>query len=96
MPPSYTKTLQVNNYDELRDALPSSGVFDMLDCAVEIWCPELAEAREVERMTNLIESMVNVVDVRVGSTASDMANVHYTVKVTEVQNPTKRRYTRER
>jgi len=40
--------------------------------------------------------MGNVVDVRVGSTASDMANIHYTVKVTEVQNPTKRRYTRER
>lgn len=95
MPSAYTTTLKVDNYDELRDKLPGSGIFDMMDCSVEIWCPELAEAAEVERMTKLIESMVNVVDVRVGSTAQDMTNVHYTVKVTEVQNPMKR-FTRER
>lgn len=95
MAQEFTATLEVSNYDELREKLPQSGIFDMLDCAVEIQCPELSEALEVERMTRLIESMVNVVDVRVGSTIEDMANIHYTVKVTEVQNPTKR-FTRER
>lgn len=95
MPIAYSRTIEVSNYDELRDTLPTSGIFDMMDCAVEIWCPELSETEEVAKMTRLIESMVNVVDVRVGSTIEDMANVHYTIKVTEVQNPMKR-FSRER
>lgn len=93
MPPTpYIKKLQVSDYDELRDTLPSSGIFDMMDCTIEIQCPELAEAAEIERMTRLIESMVNVTDVRVSSTPEDMANIFYTVTVTEVPNPTHKRF----
>lgn len=91
----YSKTLKVQGYEELRDTLASSGIFDMMDCSLEINCPELAQTAEIERMTKLVESMVNVVDVRVTSTAEDMANSHYMVKVTEVQNPMKR-FTKER
>lgn len=91
----YSKTLKVQGYEDLRDNLATSGIFDMMDCTLEINCPELAETSEIEKMTRLVESMVNVVDVRVGSTAEDMANSHYMVRVTEVQNPTKR-FTKER
>ena len=78
-----TKTLNVKDYDELRDVLPTSGVFDMLDCALEIWCPEAAQAAEIERMTKLVESMVHVTDVRVGSSIENLSSDSYVIKVTE-------------
>jgi hypothetical protein len=81
-----TRTLNVRDYHDLRDNLPTSGVFDMLDCNVEIWCPELSETGEVERMVNVIESMINILDVKVGSTIQDIANDNdlYRVVLTEV------------
>lgn len=83
-----TRTLHVKDYEDFRDSLPTSGVFDMTDCAVEIWCPELAEAVEVERMVHLIESMLHVTDVRVTSSIEDMLSDEYRVVVT--QEPSKR------
>jgi hypothetical protein len=59
------KVLTVFGADELRDALPSSGVFDMLDCEVELLCPPTAPTSEIEKMVKIIESMINVTDVRV-------------------------------
>jgi hypothetical protein len=81
-----TRTMSVKNYEDFLDSLPTSGVFDMTDCTVEIWCPELAEAAELERMVRLIESMVHVTDVRVGSKIEDMAADDYTVVVTQAQS----------
>lgn len=78
-----TRTLHVKDYEDFRDSLPTSGVFDMTDCAVEIWCPELAEAEELQRMVVLIESMVHVTDVKVGSSLSDMISDEYRVVVTQ-------------
>jgi hypothetical protein len=63
--PNHTKTLTVFGSDDLRDALPQSGVFDMLDCEVELLCPPTAPTSEIEKMVNIIESMINVTDVRV-------------------------------
>lgn len=77
------RTLSVKNYDDFLDSLPTSGVFDMTDCTVEIWCPELAEVQELERMVRLIESMVHVTDVRIGSDIEDMASDEYRVVVTQ-------------
>jgi hypothetical protein len=59
------RILTVTGSDELRDILPQSGVFDMLDCDVELLCPPNAMTSEIERMVNVIESMINVTDVRV-------------------------------
>ena len=78
-----TKTLKIKDYDELRDVLPTSGVFDMLDCALEIWCPESAQTIEIERMTKLVESMVHVTDVRVGSAVENLASDQYLIKIIE-------------
>ena len=91
----YTKTLKVSNYDELRDKMAHSGVFDMQDCAVEIWCPEKSETTEIERMTNLIESMVHVIDVKVGSGIENLAEDYYTVIFTD-SPPKNKSFTRER
>jgi hypothetical protein len=59
------KILTVSSSDELRDALPESGIFDMLDCQVELLCPPTAATSEIEKMVTIIESMINVTDVRV-------------------------------
>lgn len=75
--------MHVKDYEEFRDSLPTSGVFEMTDCAVEICCPELAEVAEVERMVTLIESMLHVTDVRVSSSIEDFISDEYRVIVTE-------------
>mgnify|MGYP006920574896 FL=1 len=58
-------------------------MFDMDDCAVEIWCPEMAEVSEVERMVFLLESMVNIVDIKIGSRVEDLLSDQYQVVLTE-------------
>lgn len=78
-----TRILSVKNYDEFLETLPTSGVFEMTDCTVEIWCPELAEVEELGRMVRLIESMVHVTDVRIGSTIENMDDDEYRVVVTQ-------------
>jgi hypothetical protein len=87
-------TLRVKTYDDFRDSLPTSGVFDMTDCNVEIWCPEIAQVEEVERMVNLIESMVHVKDVKIGSTIEDLISDDYRVVITEVPNDIRKKYAR--
>lgn len=90
------KKLSVKNYDDFRDILSSTGVFDMTDCAIEIWCPELAEAPEVEKMVKLLESMVHVTDVRVGSHIEDMTADQYLVVIKEEKFINPRKKTREK
>jgi hypothetical protein len=90
------KKLSVKNYDDFRDLLSSSGIFEMTDCAIEIWCPERSEALEVEKMVKLLESMVHVTDVRVGSRIEDMTADDYLVVVREEKFTSPRRKTREK
>ena len=89
-----TRTINVNTYDELRDSISSSGMFDMDDCAVEIWCPEISEVSEIQKMVTLIESMVHVNDVRVGSRVEDFISDEYQIVVTEDNKLTKNRFSR--
>lgn len=89
------KTLTVKDYDDFRDKLPTTGLFEMLDCRVEFWCPINSEANEVERMVNLLESMVHVTDVKIGSRIEDFSVDQYQVVITESDSPTKK-FRRER
>lgn len=79
-----TKILEVRSADEFRDLLPSSGVFDMLDCDVELICPPTAQTSEIEKMVTLIESMINVVDVRVVGVPRSEAEQTYLITITNV------------
>lgn len=93
----YMKSLQVNDYNELRDKLPSSGIFDMMDCSIEIWCPEDSDVSEVQKMVRLVESMVNVTDVQIGSRIEDMVDNLYVLKFIETSIKTIRnRFNKER
>lgn len=79
-----TRILKPVNADDFRDKLPGSGVFEMMDCEVEIYCPELAEAEDVQKMVNTIESMINVVDIRITSTPETLHSPTYQVIIKEV------------
>lgn len=78
------KTIEAKDYDDLRDKLPYSGLFDMLDCTLEIYCPELATTEEIQRMVNTVESMIHVVDVRVSATPETSVLENYRIEITEI------------
>ena len=69
---------------DLRDKLPTSGVFDMVDCAVEIYCPENSTTEDIQKMVATIENMINVVDVRVSATPEKATETTYEILITEV------------
>lgn len=85
--------LKVKSYDDLRDSLATSGLFEMTDCVVEIRCPLESDVEEVKRMTTLIESMVHVTDVQVASTYEDLSSSDYTITLTEDNQKFKRKFT---
>lgn len=78
------RVLTVSGSNELRDILPESGVFDMLDCEVELLCPPTAATSEIEKMVAVIESMINVTDVRVTGTPRSEDEQSYIVKISNV------------
>lgn len=87
MPTNSTPTrhvLRVFNADELREGLPTSGVFGMLDCEVEVGCPINATTEDIERMVLVIESMINVTDVRISGVPQADDDHTYSVTITDV------------
>ena len=91
-----SRTIKAKNYDDFRDSIPNSGVFEMTDCEVEVWCPEHGETEEIGRIVSLIESMVHVTDVRIGSTIENLTSDDYRVVITEVSDGIKNRFKREK
>ena len=89
-----TRTVKATSDDDLRDSLSTSGIFDMTDCSVEIWCPEASEVQEVQRMVTLIESMVHVTDVKIGSAIEDLTSDDYRVLFIEDSDKLKKKYIR--
>jgi hypothetical protein len=85
-------TITALDYTDLLGKLSSSGLFEMTDCNVEIWCPEKSDTGEIEKMVHLIESMVHVLDVKVGSSIEDLASDSYRVILKEP--PAKTRFTK--
>ena len=78
------RTIIVEGSSQLRDALPGSGVFDMLDCEVELLCPPTAATSEIEKMVKIIESMINVTDIRVTGTPRSEDETNYMVTISNV------------
>lgn len=79
-----SRTLEVYSADEFREKLPTSGVFEMLDCEVELVCPPTAQTSEIEKIVTLIESMINVVDVRVVGVPRSESDETYLITITNV------------
>ena len=78
------KVIVVDGSDELRDALPLRGIFDMLDCEVELLCPPTAATSEIEKMVKIIESMINVTDVRVTGIPRSEDEKNYMITISNV------------
>lgn len=82
--PTKTVNLRVDSFDELRDSLHHSGLFDMTDCVVEITCNMEHPVSEVQKMLDFIRTTINIVDSSV-ITASDSDD--YQVNLREVDPP---------
>lgn len=83
--PKPVRTLIVDDYEDFRDRIATSGVFEMMDCTVQVWCPEESDVDQVGRMIRLVESMVNVTDVQIGSRVEDLTTSTYSVVLTQVE-----------
>lgn len=57
--------LEVSSYEELRDQLPHTTVFDMVDCAVQIYSPYQAPVDDLHKITAFLESVINVTDLKI-------------------------------
>ena len=77
-------TLRVDNFEELRDSLHQTGLFDMADCIVEISCNLESSVNEVEKMFSFIKTTINVVDWTV-ITDNELEN--YKIQLREVDPP---------
>jgi hypothetical protein len=81
-----TKTInmQVESSDQLRDSLHQSGIFEMVDCIVEVSCPMDRPVDEVVRMVEIIKSSINVVE---HTFIPDNELEEYNVRISEVPPP---------
>lgn len=61
--------LLVSNIDDFRDGLPSSGVFDLMDCNVVVETNLHVSIEEMERYLTILKSCLNVVDIEFTSRA---------------------------
>lgn len=57
--------LIVQSSEEFRDSLPQTGLFEMFDCSVLIEASEFTPISEIEAISTLIHSAINVVDFKV-------------------------------
>ena len=89
-----TRTMEVKSYEDFRDRIPGSGLFEMTDCTLEVWCPLESDVAEVQRMVTLVESMVHVTDVEIGSRTEDLLSDKYSVVITEIKNDIRKKYLR--
>lgn len=92
-----SKTIRATDPDNFRDLIPISGVFEMTDCEVEIYYPASATTDDLERITELIQSMIHVTDIRVTENPELDLNDkdRYKIVINEV-GPNKPRFTRKR
>lgn len=73
--------LTVDTVDEFRKLLPSSGLFDMLDCTLSVRSNALSEIDDIDMIVKLVESAINVVDVNI---SADYDTEGFVIQITEV------------
>lgn len=63
--PNFTTTITVHEPDDFRDALPSSGVFDIFDCRMLLEFSPHSVIQDLEKYVMILESCINIVDMDV-------------------------------
>ena len=76
-------TIETTSYEEFRDNIHLTPLFDMLDCAVEIVASPVSAVEEIDKIVTLIESMIHVIDVRI---TSEVDSEDFLIKLTPVAN----------
>lgn len=59
--------IKTTGYNNFRDNIHLTSLFEMLDCKVEIITSPIGSVEELDKIVTLIESMINVVDIRITS-----------------------------
>lgn len=80
--------IKTTSYNEFRDNIHLTDMFDMLDCKVEITSGPLGSVEELNKIVSLIESMINVIDVRL---TSDVTSDDFLITFIPVTNSRIRR-----
>lgn len=80
--------IKTTGYNDFRDNVHLTDLFDMLDCKVDIVSGPLGSIQELDKIVTLIESMINVVDVRI---TSDVSSDDFLITFTPVTNSRIRR-----
>jgi len=57
-----TVILQINTFDEFRDSVHQTGLFEMSDCTLEVTCNLDKETQEINKFFEFVNSIINVVD----------------------------------
>jgi hypothetical protein len=83
-----TINLRVDSSDQLRDCLHETGLFDMMDCTVEVRTNPVLADDEITRIFDVIKSAINVV--ATSYTPDDLIE-DYKVVINEVEAPFTRR-----
>lgn len=65
------RILRPSEVEDLLHIIPASGVFEMLDCNVYVKYPEHATTGDLEKITNLIQSMIHVEDIKISNTPTE-------------------------
>lgn len=73
--------LHIATPDELRDALPQSGIFEMYDCQLAIEAPGMAMEEDIEKMIAIVKSTINVTSAHVSYVVD---NEDFGVTISEV------------
>jgi hypothetical protein len=63
--PQLSTVLTVHDPEEFRDALPTSGVFDIFDCSMLLEFSPHAVVQDLEKYVNILESCIHIVDMDV-------------------------------
>lgn len=79
-----TVIIQVEDFDELRDSLHQTGLFEMSDCAVEITCSLDKKMNEVNKIFDFVKSVINVIDTNL---VTDDLIEGFRVKISEETPP---------
>jgi hypothetical protein len=83
-----TVTVKVSSYEEFRDGIHETRLFDMFDCNLEIIATPVGAVDEIDKIVTLIESMIHVHDIRI---TSEVTSEDYEVTIIPLQQPLSRR-----
>ncbi len=99
--PTLTTTLTVHDPEDFREALPSSGVFDIFDCRMLLEFSPHSVIQDLEKYVMILESCINIVDMDVQPDFSLGIEDGIKITITEVplhiaenRNPPARMYKR--